>query len=143
MTWTGCAGEVFQFYRASGSGEVRVGDVVGVHYPHEPGKWLSCYNNVDCGKSTCLGTPSTTHGFENQAKWTLCPGEVFKIYAQGKALNSIINEHIIMLYYVVGNKWVNLANPIVALGSGPGTTRPPSAATYESHPTYTLEVWKQ
>ena len=48
-----------------------------------------------------------------------------------------------MLYYVVGNQWVNLADPIVALGSGPGTTRPPSAATYESHPTYTLEVWKQ
>lgn len=142
--WTHCWAEVFQFYRASGSGALRVGDVIGVHYPHEPRKWLSCYNNVDCGKSTCPGTPSTTHGFENQAKWTLCPGEVFKIYAQGKALNSIINEHdIIMLYYLVGNKWVNLADLIVALGSGPGTTCPPSAATYESHPTYTLEVWKQ
>ena len=64
---TYCWAEVFQFYRASGSGALRVGDVIGVHYPYEPRKWLSCCNNVDCGKSTCPGTPSTTHGFENQA----------------------------------------------------------------------------
>ena len=122
---------------------MRVGDVVGVHYPHELGKWLGCVGG-NCGRYTCPGIPSTTHGFHSQDKWTLCPGEVFRIYAQGKREGSIINEHdIIMLYYVVGNQWVNLANDIVARGSGPGTTRPPSASTYESHSTYTLEIWKQ
>ena len=54
------------------------------------------------------------------------------IYAQGKTVGSIINEHdIIMLYYLVGNQWVNLANTNVGCGSGPGTTRAPSNATYE------------
>ena len=120
-----------------------MGDVVGVHYPHEPGKWLGCFGG-NCGKLTCPGIPSTTYGFQSQDKWTLCPGEVFEIYAQGKTVGSIITEHdIIMLYYVVGNQWVDLANTIVARGSGPGTTRPPSAATYESQATYTLEIWKQ
>ena len=53
----------------------------------------------------------------------------------------IINEYdIIMLYYLVGNQWVNLANTNVACGSGPGTTRPPSDATYERNWSYTLEV---
>ena len=66
------------------------------------------------------------------------------IYAKGKSLNSVINEHdIIMLYYLVGNQWVDLANTVIARGSGPGTTRPPSAATYETNWSYALEVWKQ
>ena len=141
--WTNCWGEVFQFYRARGSGRVRVGDVVGVYYPYEAGKWLGCYGG-NCVKATCPGTPSTTYGFQSQDKWTLCPGEVFKIYAQGKTVGSNINEHdIIMLYYVIGSQWVDLADTIVARGSGPGTTHPPSASTYESHSTYTLEIWKQ
>ena len=141
--WAFCWAEVFQIYRARGRGAVRVGDVVGVHYPHELGKWLGCVGG-NCGRYTCPGIPSTTHGFHSQDKWTLCPGEVFRIYAQGKREGSIINEHdIIMLYYVVGNQWVNLANDIVARGSCPGTIRPPSASTYESHSTYTLEIWKQ
>ena len=143
--WTNCRAEVFQFYRASGSGAVRVGDVVGVYYPYEPGKWLGCHNpSGNCGKYTCPGTPSTTHGFQSQDRWTTCGGEVFVIYAQGKSVGSIINEHdIIMLYYVIGHQWVNLASTTVARGSGPGTTRPPSAATYRSHWSYTLEVWRQ
>ena len=66
------------------------------------------------------------------------------IYAQGKRVGSVINERdIIMLYYLVGNQWVNLASTVVARGSGPGTTRPPSPATYERNWSYTLEVWKQ
>ena len=77
--WTNCWGEVFQFYRARGSGRVRVGDVVGVYYPYEAGKWLGCYRG-NCVKATCPGTPSNTYGFQSQDKWTVCPGEVFKIY---------------------------------------------------------------
>ena len=140
--WRSCAGEVFQFYRASGPGAVRVGDVVGAYFPRRQ-KWLGCYEG-SCYRRPCPGRPSNTYGFQSQDKWTVCPGEVFKIYAKGKALNSIINEHdIIMLYYLVDNQWVNLANTIVARGSGPGTTRPPSAATYETNWSYALEVWKQ
>ena len=141
--WRSCWGEVFRFYRARGSGAVRVGDVVGVYYPREPGKWLGC-SGGNCVKATCPGTPSTTYGFQNSEKWTVCVGEVFVIYAQGKRVGSVINERdIIMLHYLIGNQWVNLANTIVARGSGPGRTRPPSAATYERNWSYTLEVWKQ
>ena len=94
-------------------------------------------------KATCPGTPSTTYGFQNSEKWTVCGGEVFVIYAQGKRVGSIINEHdIIMLYYLIGNQWVDLANTVIARRGGPGTTRPPSAATYERHSTYSMEVWK-
>ena len=143
MTWTGCEGEVFQFYRARGPGAVRVGDVVGVYYPYEPGKWLGCWSG-DCEKATCPGTPSNTYGFQNSEKWTACGGEVFVIYAQGKTVGSVIKEHdTIMLYYLIGNQWVNLANTNVARGSGPGTTRPPAYATYTSQWSYTLEVWRQ
>ena len=138
-----CWGEVFRFYRTRGPGAVRVGDVVGVYYPREPGKWLGCAGG-NCVKATCPGRPSNTYGFQNSEKWTVCPGEVFVIYAQGKTVGSTINKHdIIMLYYLIGNQWVNLANTTVARGSGPGTTRPPSAATYESQWSYTLEVWRQ
>ena len=142
--WRSCAGEVFQFYRASGRGAVRVGDVVGVYFPHGQ-KWLGCNSpSGDCGKYTCPGTPSTTYGFQSQDKWTTCGGEVFIIYAKGNKVGSIINEHdISMLYYVIGNQWVNLANINVARGSGPGTTRPPSVSTYRSQWSYTLDVWKQ
>ena len=143
--WTNCRAEVFQFYRARGPGAVRVGDVVGVYYPYEPGKWLGCNSRSgNCGKYTCPGTPSTTYGFQRQDRWTVCGGEVFMIYAQGKTVGSTINKHdIIMLYYLIGNQWVNLASTTVARGSGPGTTRPPSAATYTSQWSYTLEVWRQ
>ena len=69
---------------------------------------------------------------------------MFIIYAKGKTVGSIINEHdIIMLYYLIGNQWVDLANANVARGSGPGTARPPSDATYLSQWSYTLDVWKQ
>ena len=143
--WTNCPAEVFRFYRARGPGAVRVGDVVGVYYPYEPGKWLGCNSRSgNCGKYTCPGTPSTTYGFQRQDRWTVCGGEVFMIYAQGKTVGSTINKHdIIMLYYLIGNQWVNLVSTTVARGSGPGTTRPPSAATYRSQWSYTLEVWRQ
>ena len=119
-----------------------MGDLVGVYFPRDQ-KWLGCYHG-DCGKYTCPGTPSNTYGFQNQDSWILCAGEAFKIYAQGKALNSPINEHdTIMLYYLIGNQWVNLANTNVARDNGPGTTRPPSATTYESHWSYTMDIWKQ
>ena len=121
-----------------------MGDLVGVYFPHRQ-KWLGCNSpSGDCGKYTCPGTPSTTYGFQNQEKWTACGGEVFIIYAKGKTVGNIITERdIIMLYYVIGNQWVNLANTNVARGSGPGPTRPPSASTYESQWSYTLDVWKQ
>lgn len=93
--WTNCWGEVFRFYRARGSGRVRVGDVVGVYYPTQPGKWLGC-SGGNCAKATCPGTPSTTYSFQNREKWTVCPGEVFVIYAQGKTVGSVINEHDII-----------------------------------------------
>ena len=140
---TNCPSEVFQFYRARGPGPLRVGDVVGIYYPQEAGKWLGC-SGGNCVKTTCPGTPSTTYGFQNIEKWTVCPGEVFVIYAQGKTVGSTINKHdIIMLYYLIGNQWVNLASTTVTRGSGPGTTRPPSARTYERNWSYTLEIWKQ
>ena len=141
--WRSCWGEVFRFYRAMGRGAVRVGDVVGVYYPKEPGKWLGCPRG-NCGKYTCPGRPSNMYGFLNGEKWTLCAGEAFVIYAQGKRVGSIIKERdIIMLHYLIGNQWVDLANTVIARCGGLGTRRPPSARTYKRQSTYSMEVWKQ
>ena len=141
--WTNCGGEVFQIYRARGPGEVRVGDAVGLYYPIQPGKWLGCNSpSGNCGKYTCPGTPTTTYGFQDGQRWISCGGEVFKIYAAGKADGSIINQHdTIMLYYVGASQWVNLENNVVARGSCPGTTRPPSVSTYKSCWGYGTEIW--
>ena len=139
--WKTCFGEVFQIYRRSGPGPVRVGDEVGLYYPRQS-KWLGCSAADNCDKRTCPGTPSVEYGFQDAQRWKSCFGEVFNIYAAGKAVGATIaNRDTIMLYYGKTSKWVNSGNPTVTVGSCPGTTRPPTISTYEKCFGYTTEIW--
>ena len=141
--WTNCWGEVFQIYRASGPGTVKVGDVVGVYYPRQPGKWLGC-SPSNCALATCPGTPTTTYGFQNSEKWLRCYGETFKIYARGKSLGSAITAHdAVMLFYIQGQKWVGLDTTYVGHRTCPGTARPPPPDKCERCWGEVMEVWKR
>ena len=142
--WTNCWGEVFQIYRANGLGQVRVGDLVGLYYPREGGRWFGC-GGSSCAKATCPGYPTTTYGFANQESWFRCWGEVFKIYARGKALGSVINsDDDIVLYYLQENLWVAQGNDRFETMKYPclGTYRPPPLAHYDGCAFETFRIWK-
>ena len=89
--WTVCWGEVFQIYRAAGSGRVRAGDIVGFYYPHQPGHWLGC-PGANCAKFDCPGFPTSAHGFASVDHWIRYWGEVFRVYANGKSYGTVINS---------------------------------------------------
>ena len=143
--WTTCSGLVFQIYRASGPGQVHVGDLVGLYFPNESGKWLGCRED-NCAKHTCPGQPTTAHGFASQEHWYRCCGEVFKIYSKGKSDGALINDRDdIMLYYLHDELWV-------AQGDGDrdtiklpcaGTTRPPPLSKFDVCRWETFTIWKK
>jgi len=85
--WTTCTGEVFEIYRVSGPGTVRVGDKIGLYYPHARSYWFSMGRGSGL-TARCPGIPSRQHGFSES-----CLGEIFKIYARGKAIASL---HVIL-----------------------------------------------
>ena len=107
--WSNCYGAVFQIYRQRGSGEIQVGDKIGLYYPTKDGHhWFSCYLD-ECNTSPCPGQPSDSHGFADEDGWTRCWGEVFQIYAYGKHVGQSIEvKDDIMLYYSQDRKWVSL-----------------------------------
>ena len=126
--WNGCRGEIFQIYKPR-PGEIRVGDIVGVHYPHEKGRWLGC-SHSECGKYNCPGNPTHQNGFADQNRWFRCFGEVFRIYAYGKNINArITSGDLIMLYYVNNGNWVNGAGTLKK-ATCPGTA-PPASNKYD------------
>jgi len=138
--WTNCWGEVFQIWRAVGSGSIEVGDVVGLYYPRQS-KWFS----TSSGEGTvqpCPGTPTYTHGFANDKLWFSCLGEAFKIYARGKSLGATIKDHDdILLYNIHDRKWVSLGMNSVSIETCPGSTRPPPPERYEQCWGENFELW--
>ena len=143
--WTDCWGEVFQIYRASGPGTVRVGDLVGLYYPREGGRWLGCSPNNRCAKATCPGYPTAQFGFANQEKWYQCWGEVFKIYVKGKGLGEVVNsDDIVAFYYLNQQNWVaqGYDTETVKLPCL-GTTRPPAYSTYDGCAYEIFRMWKR
>ena len=130
--WTlRCGGEIFQIYRASGPGYIRVGDLVGLYFPAQD-KWLGCPHSV-CGKYDCPGSPTWHYGFSSISKWSRCGGEVFKIYARNKGTHFLIAAHDdVMFYYVAGKQWLSLqANQNAKKETCPGLSLPPSASKYD------------
>jgi len=141
--WTNCWGEVFQIYRASGPGTVKVGDLVGIYYPRERGRWLGCPTEK-CGKATCPGIPTIAYGFQNRENWLRCYGEVFKIYARGKSLGSAITAHDpVLLFYIQDQNWVGLDTTYVLHHTCPGTVRPPPSNKYDQCWGEVMEIWKR
>ena len=111
--WWECPGNAYQIYRVGGSGLFRVGDFVGIHYPPDRNHWLGCsgrypYCNCRTYNVTCPGTPNWPyHGFIAE-KWFKCWGLVFMIYARGKGLGDVIEEHDdVSLYYLQDGNWIS------------------------------------
>ena len=142
--WTHCWGEVFRIYRASGPGQVRVGDLVGLYHPYTNGHWFGC-SLRECGKTTCPGQPTIAHGFAQQEKWYRCWGEVFKIYANSKSNGDIINlyDDDIMLYYLQDSSWVSQGYEGTLKSRCPGSSRPPSSSKYDRCSHEVFKIWKQ
>ena len=144
--WDTCYGEVFQIYRASGPGRVRVGDLVGLYYPNLPGKWFGCPGiGRGCVKTICPGHPTIAHGFAAQDNWYRCWGEVFRIYTNGKRNGDVINSgDDIMFYYIQEGNWIS--QPVtgnVAKFHCPGIVRPPPLSRFDVCPSETFKVWKR
>lgn len=141
--WAHCWGEVFRIYRALGTGAVRVGDLVGIYYPREPGKWLGCAGQT-CGKATCPGHPTSAYGFSHHEHWYRCYGEVFKIYARGRNNGDIIrHEDDIALYYVQAGDWVSHSSSSIYRNPCIGNNRPPSYNLYDRCWGEIFKIWKR
>ena len=144
IEWTTSWGEVFRIYRASGPGQVRVGDLVGVYYPPLSGIWMGCTGST-CPRSSCPGQPTTAHGFATEEYWYTCCSTVFKIYASGKANGDVINSgDDIMLYNLDLGRWVAQSGEDVftTTTTCAGTTRPPPAAKFDECYKETFTIWK-
>ena len=59
-TAVNCWGEVFQIYRAFGSGNIESGDFVGIYYPRVS-RWFSLRKN-QAHTEQCPGKPNTATG---------------------------------------------------------------------------------
>ena len=140
--WTTCGGEVFRIYRALGPGEVQVGDLVGLYYRLHS-KWLGCVGDMHyCYKRSCPGNPSAQYGFQDSERWYRCYGEVFKIYARGKGIGDVIQNHDqITLFHVQQGRWLSYwMDELVHTGPCPGTVRPHQ--NYDRCFGEVFEVWK-
>ena len=133
--WKKCWGEVFQIYRnrgirTKGPGyALKVGDTVGIYYPRGK-KWFSCVGRFCTATATCPGKPTDMYGFNSQALWKRCWGEVFEIYARGKKRGSYISPNdTIMLYYPRDKKYLSLSAKHPSKHPCPGPP-PPSLDKY-------------
>ena len=141
--WTRCWGEVFQIYRKNGPGDIRSGDLVGLHYPRKTGKWLGCAGF--CGKAGCPGTPNPVTGFSSSSKWHSCWGEVFRIYARNKYSEEPINTNDdVALFYQRGKQWVSQGyKHNTAKRPCLGKSFPPLDYKFDNCAWETFRLWKK
>ena len=141
--WRNCYGEVFQIYHTSGPGDVLVGDLVGIYYPREQGWWFSMAGGRG-HKANCPGLPNSEHGFANELLWYRCCGEVFLIYARGKAIGTPILEHDdITLLFLQPQQWVSFVNDVPDSRTCSGTDYPPPPNKYDVCWGEIFEIWLQ
>ena len=105
-----CLGEKIQILRALGPGRILVGEFVGLFYTHGS-RWVSMLGGT-AHKSSCPGTSTSPQfGFENFARWFQCSGEVFQVYAKGKAIGQpIIDQDTISFYYPLETTFLTFNN---------------------------------
>lgn len=138
--WSHCWGEVFRIYRAAGPGDVRVGDVIGLFMRN---RWFSLASGRG-HLASCPGAPTTQYGFASSENWYRCWGEVFKIYARGKSIGDVIQDHDdITLYYIQRQKWVGFVDENPDFRTCPGSTRPPPPQRYDVCWGEIFELWLQ
>ena len=141
--WNKCYGEVFKIYRMRGLGKVRAGDVIAINYPRERGRWFGCSGKYCHGRAACPGKPTSAYGMQSEERWYQCFGEVFKIYAKGRALGApIYANDDVMLFYVQSKHWVGLVGKYANRRTCPGTVRPPPSSRYECWGEV-FELWRR
>ena len=133
-----CWGEVFHMFRARGAGNILSGDYVGLYYPRE-GRWFSIWNGRG-HKEPCPGSPSTTYGFQASDKWYWCGGEVFQVFAKGKANGAhITDQDTLAFYYPCGHKFVSFQPGQMVL-SGCMNSCPPSYTHFDRCVSESVEI---
>ena len=82
---------------------MQVGDLVGLHYPHQCGTLLGCAGSK-CENATYPGFPSASDGFANNERLYIYLAEVFKIYMKGKTEGTIQSGRAFALYCLSNQK---------------------------------------
>ena len=98
-----CHGEEFQIIgEGTRRKPIKSGQQIQLRYLHGTNEWIGCPHNNRCDKRDCPGTISQARAFR-------CLGEIFRIYARGRANGeTIYNGDLVMLYYVQGGKYVSI-----------------------------------
>lgn len=92
----------------------------------------------------CPGIPNKYMGFQDLNRWSICYGEVFKVYAHGKALGApISNKDFIILYNVSGDKCVSLWHQNADLQTCPGPINTPPYDKYECGEVFAIIVKRE
>ena len=143
--WSRCWGQVFEIYRHKGPGVVRSGDLVGLHYPRERGKWLNCAGGHHlCGKAPCPGRPTMRHGFKGSGQWHSCWQEVFRIFAKGKSIGTPIQpQDDVSLLLPRMKSWVSQCSGHTRARSCLGTSLPPSLSKFDFCACETFKIYKK
>ena len=124
------------------TGQVRVGDLVGIHYPHLAGQWIGCKDST-CSRSSCPGQPTTMHGFTSEEHWYTCCGNVLKLYASGKNNSDVINGDDIMIYILDRGRWWAQGEGAATTTTCGGTSRPPPADKFDACHQEMFTIWKK
>ncbi|XP_065894536.1 uncharacterized protein [Dysidea avara] len=126
-----CWGEEFQIIGEGTSlTPIKSGQRIRLRYPREHNTWMGCPQNKRCDKRTCPGTTITAKNFKSNR----CYGEIFVIYARGKANGAVVNNgDVVMLYYPHGGLYVSIQgendNDDTSLNFCPGAA-PPAYLSY-------------
>jgi len=92
-----CWGEEFQIIgEGKNFDSIKSGQRIRLRYLREHNTWMGCARLNRCEQATCPGTTAAAKDFTNDRCW----GEIFVIYARGKANGAVIyNGDVVMLYY--------------------------------------------
>jgi len=126
-----CWGEEFQIIgEGKNFDSIKSGQRIRLRYLREHNTWMGCPGHNHCDKRTCPGTTAAAKDFTNDRCW----GEIFVIYARGKANGAAIyNGDVVMLYYPRQGLYVSIqgenSNDDTSINFCPGAP-PPAYLSY-------------
>ena len=139
-----CWGEEFQIISDGTHGSaVKSGQQIRLRYLREHNSWMGCPSNNRCSKKTCPGTTAQGGDFKNNRCW----GEIFRIYARGRANGqTIYNGDVVMLYYVRDGRYVSIQGQYegddTSLNFCPGVA-PPAYLSYGICSKNTFRIYRK
>ena len=91
-------------------------------------------------KEPCPGNPTVTYGFHSSSSWYWCGGEVFQVFAKGKANGATITDQdTLAFFYPCGYKFVSFQANQMLLSSCINSC-PPSSAHFDRCTAETVEI---